>query len=404
MGDMNFTSSLAQASTALMARFTDDLHDWLDCNWAMAMACTGEGLVPLCVAGRQPDLRSALAYTESAVIHQQGNLIRAPEPESCEQEHLGWTPSIICPVYLGEDLVGVLAFGSRSEDRPYTDAEAELILEFASHISQLLSDARLMETERSQVRAIQDRMLPYHRGEVKDLDYYGERHGGKEIGTSFFDFIPLRASKLALCIGEIIGQGAPAGILMAGAQVSVRSLALAHEQEAAAVVRELNHTLCEISPEDYYTTLFYAHIDAVKREMHYVNGGHEAALLIRQNGRAERLDNTGTLLGLSERAIYRTRTITLEPGDTLVAMGRRAGGSARPEEWVPWEASAVGAARMHPNARSSDLARYIVEAIDFHAGEAVCAQDTTVVVVRFKGAEMVVRPLRPAAAVMACAA
>src|SRR5262249_48363757 len=151
------------------------------------------------------------------------------------------------------------------------------------------------------------------------LDYYGECQPAGDIGGDFFDFIPLGEHTLAASVGDVSGKDVGAAIMMSGLQAFLRSLTGGCEC-ASSVVRALNRTVCDICPDNFFATLFYAHIDALNRRLQYVSAGHEPALIVKEDGcRAERLEGTGAVLGLTNRTVYTHRTVQLDPGDMLVA-------------------------------------------------------------------------------------
>jgi sigma-B regulation protein RsbU (phosphoserine phosphatase) len=152
------------------------------------------------------------------------------------------------------------------------------------------------------------------------LDYYGEARPARETGRDFFDFLSIGCEGLVCSIGRINGSGIGASFAMASLQAFLRGLTRHHRGTAAEIVNELNRTVCEISPDNFYASLFYAWIDPARGEVVYVNAGHEPVLLLSgADARVRRLENTGTVLGLSPRMGYRQRTVALEPGDLLLA-------------------------------------------------------------------------------------
>jgi sigma-B regulation protein RsbU (phosphoserine phosphatase) len=167
------------------------------------------------------------------------------------------------------------------------------------------------------------------------LDYYGEARPAQETGRDFFDFLSMGCENLVCSIGRISGSGIGASFAMASLQAFLRGLTRHHRGTAAEIVSELNRTVCEISPDSFYTSLFYAWIDPARGELDYVNAGHEPVLLLSgADARVRRLENTGTVLGLSPRMRYRQRTVALEPGDLLLAATDGVTGAIREHEIV----------------------------------------------------------------------
>jgi sigma-B regulation protein RsbU (phosphoserine phosphatase) len=65
--------------------------------------------------------------------------------------------------------------------------------------------------------------------------------------------------------------------------------------------------------------LFFARIDPRTAGLFYCNAGLPAPLLLRGNKTLERLEEGGPMLGATERARFNTGSVTLNPGDMLVA-------------------------------------------------------------------------------------
>jgi hypothetical protein len=221
---------------------------------------------------------------------------------------------------------------------------------------------------------------------MSDLDYYGERLEGRSSARSFYHFTMLPNFRLGISIGQITGEDASP--VMEGLQASARSLAAAQTGDAAIAIRALNRVLWELSPE-YYATLFCGHIDPIRRQMSFVNAGHEPVLLIRRDGASvQRLENSGTLLGLSRHSQFTAHSVTLHPGDTLAALSGVGCDTS--------EACALGALRRHPDVPCSELAHYIMDAVGTCTPYAA-TEDRTVVVVRLCGAKTTGSSWRPLA-------
>jgi len=219
-------------------------------------------------------------------------------------------------------------------------------------------------------RDLGSRFIPSELPRVDALDYHGECRPRDACGGNFYDFMVLPENRLAVSVGDVCGRGIGAAALMSGVQLCLRGLTALGSADIAGLVRELNRAICQTSPGNLYTTLFHAHLDPARRRLHYVNAGHEPALLIRPRaGRVHRLETTGTVLGLTDRVAFARRTLAVEPGDVLVAF----------TEGVT-EAAVRSAAELYPDARAADLVARILDA----AGAS--PEDQTVAVVRARGA------------------
>lgn len=239
----------------------------------------------------------------------------------------------------------------------------------------------------AQIPAWQGRLFPSPLPRIEGLDFHGECRPAYDAGGDFYDFAPLEPGGLALSLGDVSGHGPRAGILTSGLQALLRALTRQGGREIGAVVRELNRTLWQTSPDNCYATLFYAYLDPVLGELQYVSAGHESALLIRRrSGRVHRLESTGTVLGLSDRVVFGQRTLPLEAGDLLIAHSDGVTEAANPDGLEFGEQGIVEVVQRHPHARAIDLANEILQAVDQHTGRAQPADDRTAVVVRLKDA------------------
>jgi sigma-B regulation protein RsbU (phosphoserine phosphatase) len=205
-----------------------------------------------------------------------------------------------------------------------------------------------------------------------------------ELGGDFFDFSAAGGSSLFLSIGDISERGVPAALVIAGLLASVRTLGVSRRGRLSDLVRELNRMVWEVSPDNIYATMFYACIDVTRRELRYVNAGHDRVILLRDDlRRVTKLESTGAVLGLSTRAAYKQRSLQFEPGDVLVAVTDGVTEATDPEGRVLDEQMVLDTVRNHRDASSSDLTGYITRAIDSFTRGATPEDDRTVVVVRF---------------------
>jgi sigma-B regulation protein RsbU (phosphoserine phosphatase) len=251
----------------------------------------------------------------------------------------------------------------------------------------LLADLARMREDLRTARDVQSRFFPSRMPRIQGVDYYGACRPAQDVGGDFYDFVALEPRGLAVSVGDVSGHGLGAGILMSGLQALLRGLTAHGQNEIGRVVGEVNHAAWLASPDNFYATLFYAHLDPLRRQLHYVSAGHEPALLIRRSKpRVYRLDSTGTVLGLSDRTAYGHRTIPLETGDLLIAHTDGITDARNRAGREFGERGLLAVVERCPDARACDLASEILEAVDRYAVRGDPADDRTVVVVRLNGA------------------
>jgi serine phosphatase RsbU (regulator of sigma subunit) len=82
-------------------------------------------------------------------------------------------------------------------------------------------------------------------------------------------------------------------------------------------LRSVNQLLHRHSESSRYATLFLGLYDDADRRLLYVNCGHGAPMVLRENGGLERLPPTAPVLGVFEDWDCEERELQLESGDLL---------------------------------------------------------------------------------------
>jgi sigma-B regulation protein RsbU (phosphoserine phosphatase) len=149
-----------------------------------------------------------------------------------------------------------------------------------------------------------------------DLDYHAFCQCACEYRGNFYDFIPQDGSGLSVSFGDLPLAGEIQSINVPGFASLVRGLSAGIRDDLASLACELNSVLHLLGPRNLCVPWFYSRIDPARRQLQYVNAGHEAPLLIR-HGSIERLERTGAALGLSTRAVHRQKAARMEAGDLL---------------------------------------------------------------------------------------
>lgn len=150
-----------------------------------------------------------------------------------------------------------------------------------------------------------------------EFEVAGEIFPVRHLSGDFFKVMEL-GSALGVVLGDIAGKGLSAGIWLPHLMGLIQRSARRHSKPADAVA-EVNHELCHDDGAPPLTALFFARIDPRANELAYCNAGLPAPMLLRDNKTLERLEEGGPLLGAVKNAAYHTGSVTLNPGDMLVA-------------------------------------------------------------------------------------
>jgi len=175
---------------------------------------------------------------------------------------------------------------------------------------------------------IQAQLLPDHCPVIEGVELAARCRPAFQVGGDYYDFIPTRPAgssrrrerdRWALVMGDVMGKGVPAGLLMTLLRGMLRAEVLSG-QPPDRILHDLNHLAQEdLAQSHRFVTLFYSDYDPRSRLLRYANAAHNPPLLWRRRqGRVDRLDAPGFLIGLQSEAEYECRQIRLEPGDVVV--------------------------------------------------------------------------------------
>ena len=167
-------------------------------------------------------------------------------------------------------------------------------------------------------KQVQARLFPQRLPPIETLEYAGACLQARQVGGDYHDFLDLGHGRFALVIADIAGKGIAASLLMANLQANLRSQCAIALDEPERLQRSVNQLFYENTGESAYATLFFAEYDYRKQRLRYANCGHLAGLLLRHGGAVERLDSTGTVVGLFREWDCAITECRLAAGDTLV--------------------------------------------------------------------------------------
>ena len=195
----------------------------------------------------------------------------------------------------------------------------------------LLQEARRherLDRQLSTGAAIQAQLLPDQCPVIEGVELAASCRAAFQVGGDYYDFIPTRPqlagrmreqSRWALVIGDVMGKGVPAGLLMTLLRGMLRAEVLSgHPPDR--ILHDLNQLAQEdLSQSHRFVTLFYSDFDPRTRLLRYANAAHNPPLIWRKLRHAvERLDAPGLLIGLQSEAEYGCEQIVLDPGDVLL--------------------------------------------------------------------------------------
>src|SRR6266849_4824684 len=165
---------------------------------------------------------------------------------------------------------------------------------------------------------VQRLFLPSGKPAIDGLEIAGMMLPLGGVGGDYYDYIPINAHTIQVVIADVAGKGVPAALLMAATAAALR-LEANHDRNMLRQVERLNAEIGAVSDPERYVTLLVAEIDTDKRKIHYVNCGHNPALLFRaKTDTLTRMNSSCPPIGLSPEEICELASENLLAGDVLV--------------------------------------------------------------------------------------
>ncbi len=282
------------------------------------------------------------------LIRQLGGLADHPFPGASEQQVAAHLDQQVRRLLPNHDVVGtsvvarnrqrgrLYVFGS-GEGLTWSDVHRRHVQLVADLTGVAIENDLLQEDMRRHERLdrqlstgaeIQAQLLPDHCPVIEGVELAARCRPAFEVGGDYYDFIPTRpqlsgrrreTSRWALVMGDVMGKGVPAGLLMTLLRGMLRAEVLSgHPPDR--ILHDLNALAQEdLAHSHRFVTLFYSDFDPRTRVLRYANAAHNPPLIWRRQRQVvERLDAPGLLIGLQPDAEYGCERLVLEPGDVLL--------------------------------------------------------------------------------------
>ena len=192
-----------------------------------------------------------------------------------------------------------------------------LELEYHANLERL--EAMLAERADQMARAadLQAGMLPASPFKLNGFEVAAHFAPAREISGDFYDWYQPDPRFLAVTLGDVMGKGLPAAIMMATVRAALRGSArLEDMEEGVNLAARVMATALEVNHA--YVTLFHGMFDCNSGELHYIDAGHGYARVLRGVTRQESLRERSAPIGIFPDSRFAVGKVTLDPGDTLV--------------------------------------------------------------------------------------
>lgn len=220
------------------------------------------------------------------------------------------------PLLVGGRLVGVLHVGAVVK-RQFTEDDVKLLQLVADRIA-LASHSQLSTAERAAVTALQRSLLPSVLPEVPGLEFAARYVPGTDtgVGGDWYDVFPLPGDRVGIVMGDVVGNGLAAAVVMGRLRSALRAYAL-DVGPPAEVLRKLDRKATHFE-FGTMVTVSYAVVDQTREHVTMAIAGHPPPVLA-EPGRDTVLVGlpVGLPIGVPHDGGYQDFTLDLRPGALL---------------------------------------------------------------------------------------
>lgn len=158
------------------------------------------------------------------------------------------------PLVAEGELLGVLHVGM-CDVRHFTDDEIELLSLAADRAAQAAHSLRTV-TERAAARALQRSLVPEALPKIPGIDMAARYSpGAASVGGDWYDVFTLPSGEVGVVIGDVVGQGLNAAVVMGRMRSTLRAYSL-DSNDPAKVLDKLDRKMQHFEPDAMATVLY----------------------------------------------------------------------------------------------------------------------------------------------------
>ncbi|MCC6454621.1 MAG: SpoIIE family protein phosphatase [Caldilineaceae bacterium] len=231
--------------------------------------------------------------------------------------------AVIMMTAFGSESIAVEAMRHGADDylpKPFQPVDFEAVLERTVRrlllTRQNLMLRRRLDLEMAQAAQVQADLLPQFVPTLPGFEIAAYFRSARAVSGDFYDWYQ-DDQTLAFTLGDVMGKGMPAALLMATVRAvmrvagGLRTPALALNTAAGVLGPDLERS-------SRFVTLFHCQLDGANRQFIYANAGHRLGFVRRADGTLETFEEQGLPLGIMSDVTYIEKSITLAAGDLVV--------------------------------------------------------------------------------------
>lgn len=306
------------------------------------------------------------------------------------------------PGHFVKDLIfGVLYLDSRKALKGLPEHRKTMLQVLADQTSLAIANALLhkemaekhrLKNQMRAAKAVQQRLLPESEFSHPAFEMAFRFAAAQQVGGDYLNFVPLSESRYLIAIGDVVGKGLPAGLVVMTLHGGLYS-EISHRQDLVAMMRNLDRLIYEYAQGKVFVTFFVGVLDLDKQRLEFASAGHNPPLIRHSAGESwQELRAVGIPLGLDPSTNRFIETLDLQSGDLLLfytdgiteakTKDRKQFGAAGLKQVVDdWLAAQ---SRLGATLTLAKLVKAVFESVQHFSGKKQFEDDTTLMAVAVK--------------------
>jgi serine phosphatase RsbU (regulator of sigma subunit)/anti-sigma regulatory factor (Ser/Thr protein kinase) len=241
-------------------------------------------------------------------------------PELAAQLRRSGTCSVASvPLLVDEACLGglLICYG---EPQSYSVQQRGFLAAFAAQAAHALRRAMAYHVQRSVSEELQRSLMPHSFPDFDGLEFrahYRAGGGHVDVGGDWYDVMPLPDGRVAVSLGDVMGKGVHAAVVMSEVRTATRAYALL-DPDPSVVLERLDRLVGASSASEQVVTMVYGVLDPAGTELRLAIAGHPPPLLVPPAGAPSVLDvPSGPALGITAGP-WPSSTVPLVTGGCLL--------------------------------------------------------------------------------------
>ena len=176
----------------------------------------------------------------------------------------------------------------------------------------------ILKKEREIAGEVQKKLFPNNKKIEKYI--FAQNTPAKDVSGDYYDYYQVNDNEIYFILGDVTGKGIKAGILMANAAAVFRSLTKMNSSVAKTALY-INNQVKDSSYQAMFITAILGRINLEKKEMEFINMGHEPMMVLDQQFNFEYIKSTLPPMGLmpvKDESFFKTTMMDISNKTILI--------------------------------------------------------------------------------------